>query len=145
MAMRFLLVDAHSVIFAWPELHAMHRRHMETAREQLIHRLTAYQDATGTRVVVVFDGKGARANVEKRPGGVQIFYSGAKGGADAVIERLVVKYAGAHDITVATNDSLVQQTVITFGGLVITVESLLRELEAASAAVTKRLKKLRGR
>ena len=62
-----------------------------------------------------------------------------------MIERLVVKYAGAHDITVATNDSLVQQTVITFGGLVITVESLLRELEAASAAVTKRLKKLRGR
>ena len=56
--MRFLLVDAHSVIFGWPELRALHRRHMEAAREQLIQRLAAYQDASGTRVVAVFDRRG---------------------------------------------------------------------------------------
>src|SRR5690348_16926878 len=111
--MRYLLVDAHSVIFAWPELHAMHRRNMEAAREQLIHRLTGYQDATGTRVVVVFDGKGARNSEEKRPGGVQVFFSGVKGSADHIIERLVAKYAKEHDMMAASNDGLVQQTVST--------------------------------
>src|SRR5262245_36681667 len=98
--MRFLLVDAHSAIFAWPELRALHRRNMEAARAQLIQRLTAYQDATGVRVVAVFDGKGARATQEKVPGGIQIFYSGAKGTADQIIERLVAKYAKEHDMTV---------------------------------------------
>lgn len=117
---------------------------MATAREQLIHRLTAYQDATGTRVVVVFDGKGERMNEEKRPGGVQVFYSGRKGGADAVIERLVAKYGEEHEMSVATNDSLVQQTAITFGGLAMTVDALLRELEAADAEMGRRVRKLRG-
>ena len=59
--MRYLLVDAHSVIFAWPALRAVHERHMEAAREQLIQRMTAYQDATGTLVVVFFYGRGQMA------------------------------------------------------------------------------------
>jgi hypothetical protein len=75
--MRYLLVDAHSVIFAWPDLHDLHCRNGLLAREELVRRLTDYQDATGVRVVVVFDGKGARASSEKMPGGIQVFYSGA--------------------------------------------------------------------
>ena len=141
--MRFLLVDAHSVIFACPDLYDLHRRHMEAARERLVQWLTAYQDATGVRVVVVFDGKGAKANQEKLPGGVQVFYSGGKGTADQIIERLVAKYATEHDLTVATNDRLEQQTVITFGGFAISVESLLAQLDGASAEVTRQIRKLR--
>lgn len=141
--MRYLLVDAHSVIFAWPALRAVHERHMEAAREQLIQRMNAYQDSTGTRVVVVFDGRGQTTQEDKRPGSVQIFYSGRKGGADQVIERLVAKYAQEHDMTVATNDRLVQQTCITFGGMAISVESLVEDLEKADADVQRRIKKLR--
>jgi predicted RNA-binding protein with PIN domain len=141
--MRFLLVDAHSVIFACADLRAIHQRHMEAAREQLIQRLNAYQDATGTRVVVVFDGRGERAQEEKRPGSVQIFYSGKKGGADQVIERLVAKYSQEHEMTVATNDRLVQQTCITFGGLAINVEGLLEEMDRADQDIARRLRKLR--
>jgi predicted RNA-binding protein with PIN domain len=142
--MRFLLVDAHSVIFAWPALRRLHRRHMEAARDQLIQRLTAYQDATGIRVVIVFDGKGARVSQETIPGGVQIFYSGTKGTADQIIERLVAKYAGAHDMTVATDDLLEQQTAITFGGLAISTEALAKLLDEADADVARRLKRLRA-
>jgi hypothetical protein len=142
--MRFLLVDAHSVIFASPELRAIHERHMEAAREQLIRRMTGYQDATGTRVVVVFDGRGKKTEEDKRPGSVQIFYSGGKGGsADQVIERLVAKYSQVHELTVATNDHLVQQTCISFGGLIMTVDLLLAELGQADADVAKRIRKLR--
>ena len=141
--MRFLLVDAHSVIFAWAELRALHQRRMEAARDQLIQRLTAYQDATGTRVVVVFDGKGAKHSQETIPGGVQIFYSGGKGTADQIIERLVAKYASEHDMTVATDDLLEQQTAITFGGLAISTAALAKLVEEAEADVARRIRRLR--
>jgi predicted RNA-binding protein with PIN domain len=141
--MRYLLVDAHSVIFACPELRSIHDRHMEAAREQLIQRMTSYQDATGTHVIVVFDGRGQKAQEEKRPGSVQIFYSGSKGGADQVIERLVAKYGQQHEMTVATNDRMVQQTCITFGGLAMNVDALLEEMDRSDADVRRRIRKLR--
>ena len=143
IAMRYLLVDAHSVIFATPELLALHRRNMAVAREQLIQRLTAYQDATGVRVVVVFDGKGARTSQENIPGGVQVFFSGSKGTADQIVERLVAKYGQEHDMTVATNDHLEQQTAITFGGFAISVDALMKLLDEAGADVARRIKQLR--
>jgi predicted RNA-binding protein with PIN domain len=141
--MRYLLVDAHSVIFSWPELHELHRRNGLVAREGLTRRLTAYQDATGVRVVVVFDGKGERSNSEKMPGGIQVFYSGGGKTADCIIERLAAKYAAEHEITAATNDNLVAQTVITFGGLAISVEALRELIGEADRDVSRRIRQHR--
>ena len=107
----YLLVDGHSVIFAWPELRAQHVRRMAAAREALIKdadRLTRTRAAC--RVVVVFDGQGARASEESEPGGIQVFYAAAGQTADAVIERLVAKYAASCRLVVATSDGLEQQT-----------------------------------
>jgi hypothetical protein len=58
----FLIVDGHSIIFSWPELLALHQRNTAVARDSLVKTLTAYQDVSGTHVVVVFDGKGAMVN-----------------------------------------------------------------------------------
>ena len=143
--MRYLLVDAHSAIFSWPELHDLHGRNALAAREDLTRRLTAYQDASGVRVVVVFDGKGARPNSETAPGGVQVFYSGGGKTADCIIERLAAKYAGEHEITVATNDRLVQQTVITFGGLAISVDALRDLIGEADRDVARRIRQMKRR
>ena len=49
--MRYLIVDGHSVIFAWPELRKLHQRRMALARDALVKTLTEYQDASGVRVV----------------------------------------------------------------------------------------------
>ncbi len=141
--MRYLLVDAHSVIFSWPEIRELHERNALVAREELTRRLTAYQDATGVRVVVVFDGKGVRSNSEKMPGGIQVFYSGGGKTADCIIERLAAKYGTEHEITAATNDHLVQQTVITFGGLAISVEALRALIEEGDRDVTRRIRRMR--
>ena len=141
--MRYLLVDAHSVIFSWPELHELHQRNSLAAREELIRRLTAYQDASGVRVVVVFDGKGVRSNSDTAPGGIQVFYSGGGKTADCIIERLAAKYGGEHEITAATNDNLVQQTVITFGGLAISVEALRALVDEGDRDVSRQIRKLR--
>jgi predicted RNA-binding protein with PIN domain len=67
-----LIVDGHSVVFAWPELAKLHRRRSSLAREELIKRLRSYQDWTGLRVVVVFDGKGSTVGSSANPGDVQI-------------------------------------------------------------------------
>src|SRR5919201_5327451 len=108
---RFLIVDGHSVIFAWPDLRKLHARRPSLARESLVKRLRGYQDWTGMRVVVVFDGKGARVEAISEPYEVQIFYSRKGQTADSIVERLVSKYATRFDLMVATSDSLEQQTV----------------------------------
>jgi hypothetical protein len=137
--MRFLIVDGHSVIFAWPELRAMHGRRGVTARETLVRALTAYQDASGVRVVAVFDGRGEKANEDSEPGGIQIFYSSAGQTADDIVERLVAKYAKQHDLLVATDDSLERQTAISFGADVVSTENLRHLLGEAESDLTRRI------
>lgn len=137
--MRFLIVDGHSVIFAWPELRAMHARRGPAARETLVRQLTAYQDATGVRVVAVFDGRGEKASDASEPGGIQIFYSSAGQTADDIVERLVAKYAQQHELLVATDDSLERQTAISFGADVVSTDHLRGLLSDAAAELTRRI------
>jgi len=128
---RHLIVDGHSVIFAWPELRKVHERRSSLAREALIRQLRDYQDWTGVRVVIVFDGKGAQVSVTSDSGDVQIFYSRKGQTADAIIERLASKYAGKVDLTVATSDSMEQQTVHASGAMCISPEALREAVEEA--------------
>src|ERR1700751_5228422 len=106
MRQRYLIVDGHSIIFAWPELSKLHKRRSSLAREALIKRLRDYQDWTGVRVVVVFDGKGKRIEATSDPADVQVFYSRAGQTADAIVERLASKYAKRFELMVATSDSM---------------------------------------
>jgi predicted RNA-binding protein with PIN domain len=131
MRPNYLLVDGYSVIFAWPELRALQERRTSLAREALIKKLRDYQDWTGVRVVVVFDGKGPETSEFSEPGEVQIFYSRAGQTADAIIERLASKYASQFRILVATNDYLEQETASACGAECITAEALRGLLEEA--------------
>ena len=121
---RYLIVDGHSVIFAWRELHKLHARRSSLAREALIKQLRDYQDWTGVRVVVVFDGKGKQVEATSDPGDVQIFYSRSGQSADAIIERLASKYAKQFELMVATSDSMEAETVLACGAEWISSEAL---------------------
>ena len=123
-AARYLIVDGHSVIFALPKLRATHAKRSARAREELIKRLRHYQDWTGVRVIVVFDGKGAKIDISADPHDVQIFYSRRGETADAIIERLASKYAKRFHLTVATSDYLEQETVAAAGAEYISPEHL---------------------
>src|SRR5438552_18460591 len=127
----YLIVDGHSIIFAWPELRKLHARRSSLAREALIKQLRDYQDLTGVRVVVVFDGKGKKTSAISEPGEVQIFYSRSGQSADAIIERLASKYAKQFDLTVATSDSMEAQTVQACGAEQISPEALRALLSTA--------------
>ena len=121
---RYLIVDGHSVIFAWPELRKLHVRRSSLAREALVKQLRDYQDWTGVHVVVVFDGKGKKVEASSDPADVQIFYSRSGQSADAIIERLASKYAKRYELVVATSDSLEAETVHACGAESISPDDL---------------------
>ena len=135
----YLIVDGHSVIFAWPELRKVHERRSSLAREALIRQLRDYQDWTGVRVVIVFDGKGAQVSTTSGSGDVQIFYSRSGQTADAIIERLASKYAGKVDLTVATSDFMEQQTVHASGAKCISSEALREAVKEARLGMPRKL------
>lgn len=129
---RFLLVDGHSMIFAWDELRALHEQRMALAREALCQRLQAYQDASpGERVVVVFDGRHGEGKEPRRPEEIQVLYSKKGGSADEILERLACKYAKEHDLTVASRDRAVLDMVSAFGASAISANGLADLLEVA--------------
>ena len=147
MPREFLLVDAHNLIFATPDLADLHRRNPAAAREQWVRLLERHQDASGVRVVVVFDG-GTQPNTTAAlsgPAGVQVFYPQAGQTADAIIERLVLKYAATHRLTVATNDNLIRTAAVAAGASTMDSETLLAELQRAEDEMRGTLEKLRRR
>jgi len=127
---RYLIVDGHSIIFAWADLRKLHRRRTSLAREELIKRLRQYQDWTGVNVAVVFDGRGTRVSEQSDPHDVQIFYARSGQPADAIIERLASKYASRFEIMVATSDSLEMETVNASGAACVSPVGLRKLLEA---------------
>ncbi|GAB4184049.1 MAG: NYN domain-containing protein [Terrimicrobiaceae bacterium] len=142
MKARVLIVDGHSIIFQWPELAAKHAGNRLAARESLVKSMTALQDGSDWHVVVVFDGRQARAGEASEPGGIQIFYSANGQTADSVIERLVAKYSQTYDVTVATDDHMERTTVQSFGGRAISSLQLRDEMELAGAELAGRIKRL---
>jgi predicted RNA-binding protein with PIN domain len=147
MAREFLIVDAHNAIFAHRELAEIHRRAPTAAREQLVRLLEAYQDSSNFRIVAVFDGNASsRTNsTQSSPAGIQIFYPQAGQSADAIIERLVVKYSSVHRITVASNDHLVRTAAIAAGASSMDTETLFEEISVARRDLDRSLEKLRRR
>ena len=130
MSARYLIVDGHSIIFAWPELRKLQTQRPSLAREALIKQVRHYQDWTGVHVAVVFDGQGERVSEVSDPHDVQIFYARRGQSADAIIERLASKYASRFDVTVATSDSLEMETVNASGAACLSPDGLRKLLEA---------------
>ena len=127
MRPQYLLVDGHSIIFSWPELRSLHDRRTSLAREALTRQLRDFQDWSGIRVVVVFDGRGSAVSEQSDPGEIQIFYSRVGQTADSIIERLASKYADRYRLIVATGDYLEQETASASGAETISPQGL-REL-----------------
>ena len=143
----FLLVDAHNIIFARPDLAALHRRNPAAARERLVRVLERHQDASHSRVVVVFDGGTAPKASSELSGaaGVQVIYPRSGQTADAIIEQLVVKYAGVHRLTVATGDSLIRTAAVAAGASTIDAEALFDDIARAEKDLEAALGRLRRR
>ena len=137
---RFLIVDGHSMIFAWEHLAEMQRRNPGLARLELTKLMTDYQDSTGERVVLVFDGKGERVGRDETAReGIQVFYSRSGMSADAVIERLAAKYSHQYAITVASRDRAVLDGASASGANVISANGLQDLVDRAESDLKRRM------
>ncbi len=140
----YLLVDGHSIIHAWDDLRALHARNRRQARVELFHRLTAHHDCGTEHVVLVFDGQGDRVTSERnQPQNIQVLYATAGGTADAVIEKLVSRYAAQFDLTVATGDGAEMMLVTAMGAHWISPEALRDRLDRTRRELDRSLERLR--
>jgi len=139
MALVRILVDGYSLLHNWPELAPGHARHSAAARDELIHRLTQYQDAIGTPITIFFDGAGAPTGTPDALSTpeVEVLYSRAGQTADQMIERAAYRFAQYGDVLAVTDDLAERQTVSNMGGMssscwnfIQTVQSTLNEQQA---------------
>jgi uncharacterized protein len=137
MALVRILIDGYSLLHNWPELAPGRARFSAAARDELLRRLTLYQDAVGTPITVFFDGGGARSGTPAALSTpvMEVLYSRAGQTADQMIERAACRFAPYGEVLAVTDDLAERETVSSLGGLasscwnfILTVESTLAEL-----------------
>lgn len=136
MALVRILVDGYSLLHNWPELARGKPRHSAAARDELVHILTQYQDASGTPITIFFDGSGAPPGVPKNESQtVEVLFSKAGQTADEMIERAAHRFQPYGEVLAVTDDNAERETVIALGGsaasclnFISMVESALNEL-----------------
>jgi hypothetical protein len=133
MALMRILVDGYSLLHNWPELAPGRARHSERARDELVHVLTRYHDATGTPVSVFFDGAGAPPGVPKREpdSAVEVLFSRPGQTADQMIERAAHRFSDYGEVLVVTDDQAERHVVSGLGGSVAGCANFIRMIEDA--------------
>jgi uncharacterized protein len=142
MALVRILVDGYSLLHNWPELAAGQPRHSAAARDELIRRLTSYQDAVGTPVTIFFDGASqpsgkppAASNSE-----VEVLYSRKGQTADQMIERAACRFRPDGEVLAVTDDHAERDMVISLGGSASSCRSFIQDLENTLAELGDDLK-----
>jgi predicted RNA-binding protein with PIN domain len=135
MALVRILVDGYSLLHNWPKLAPGRPRHSAAARDELIRRLTLYQDAIQTPLTIIFDGYGARPGTtpaESSPG-VEVLYSRGGQTADDLIERAAHLFSAYGEVQVVTDDLAERTTVSSLGGLASSCWNFIQTVESTLA------------
>src|SRR5215471_10059832 len=142
MALVRILVDGYSLLHGWPELAPGKARHSAAARDELIQRLTLYQDAIGTPITVFFDGGGAPTGtpVAASTPAVEVLYSRGGQTADDLIERAAHRFGAYGEVMAVTDDAAERETVISLGGMASSCENFIRTVENTLAELTEEIK-----
>jgi predicted RNA-binding protein with PIN domain len=135
MSARYLVIDGHSVIFAWTDLRQLHDQNRAAARKALADRLQHLHDTTDWRVTLVLDGKLGTAIPlrQRKPTDMVITYASADQTADSIIERLVAVSGKAGQILVITADEVERLTVESLGASAASPSWLRQELAMEDA------------
>ena len=145
----YLIVDGYNIIFSWEELNELSRTSIDAAREALKDELLNYQGFKRCNIMLVFDAYKVKGNAGKREvyDGVsrslnkdtkyeagdkpviEVYFTKQDETADAFIERRVHDIRDKYKVTVATNDGLEQQTVMSLGALRMSARELKETIE----------------
>ena len=147
MALARILIDGYSLLHNWLELAPGAPRHSESARDELIHWLTRYYDATGTPITIFFDGAKVAAgkpSVESTPQ-VEILFSRAGQTADQMIERTAHRFVAYGEVLAVTDDRAERETVQSLGGVTSSCENFIRTVNQALAELQEDIQNLNRR
>ena len=112
-----VVIDGYNQLFAWDAFKKIDQRDIGSARDQLIDWVSNYQGYRNCRVILVFDAyriKNCEARNYKR-GGLEIVYTQYNQTADSYIERLVSELKKDYQLTVASSDGLIQNSILAQG------------------------------
>ncbi len=139
----YLIVDGYNMIFAWDSLAAVAKTDLETARRQLLDRLSSFAGFRKWYVLVVFDGYKVKGNPGERLTyhNIQVVYTRENETGDLYIETLVGEIGGNYAVRVATSDAMVQLASFRSGVLRMSARELLEELETAEKELRAYVKK----
>jgi predicted RNA-binding protein with PIN domain len=136
MSARYLVVDGHSVIFAWNDLRQLHQKNRAAARKALSDRLQVLHDSTNWRVTLVLDGTHGTVipSGARRPNDMVVAYATADQTADSIIERLVASSGVAAQVLVVTADEAERLLVESLGAGTASPAWLQEEMEREGAS-----------
>ena len=135
----YLLIDGYNIIFAWNDLKKIAADSLESARKELVERLSVYKIFSGYEIILVFDAykvKGNRGEVEKEQG-ITIVYTKEAQTADAYIEKAVRELTKQYNVTVATSDGLEQLIIFGSGAYRLPASHLEAEVKNVESGVRK--------
>ena len=142
MALVRILVEGYSLLHNWPELARGRPRHSQAARDDLIQRLTLYQDAIGTPITIFFDGGGAPKGTPAALSTpeMEVLYSRSGQTADDMIERATHRFSPYGEVLAVTDDRLERDTVISLGGMASSCWNFIQTVESTLAEQTDDIK-----
>ena len=141
MAVVRILVDGYSLLHNWPQMAPGQPRFSATAREELIRRLTLYQDAIHTPITIFFDGAGPKpSKADASAADVEVLYSSAGQTADQMIERAAHRFAEYGEVLAVTDDHAERDTVISLGGLASSCGNFIQDVENTLAELKDQIK-----
>jgi predicted RNA-binding protein with PIN domain len=137
-----ILVDGYSLLHNWPELAPGKPRFSAKAREELISRLTQYQDACGTPVTIIFDGASGVAGAVglSSTSEVEVLFTRSGQTADQLIERAAHRLSAFGEVLAVTDDLAERETVISMGGLASSCLNFIQTVEHALAELDRDVK-----
>lgn len=127
----YLLVDGYNIVFAWEELSALAKDHIDAARGKLMDALCDYQAVRQCTVILVFDAYRVKGNIGQvqQYHNIQVVYTKEAETADQYIEKAAHRLGRSDDVTVATSDGLEQLIVWGQGCRILSARQLKEELE----------------
>lgn len=112
-----VIIDGYNQIFCWDAFKKLDQKDIASARDQLIDWVSNYQGYRNCRVLLVFDAyriKNSETRNYKR-GGLEIIYTQYNQTADSYIERIVSELKKEYQLTVASSDGLIQNSILAQG------------------------------
>ncbi|MEB3428455.1 NYN domain-containing protein [Citroniella saccharovorans] len=121
----FLIVDGYNIIGNWEKLKECLKISLENARNSLLDMMAEYSKMSGEKIIVIFDAYNTdQPRTTYKYKGLDVVFTEKEETADKYIERFLDSEGRRKLIEVATNDSLIQKTILSRGGLRISASEL---------------------